>query len=349
MGRVARYKKGKASLNSYAGSEYTWGTGEVSTKKKKRSLTAEKHRTRKLKRRKGIHDDGGFDLPPEGDDFDMSDFVVKKQKKKSLDDLLGPPQKHKTVVPSNMKKASDDHPTGGEEGNTPVAKITNDSVRIGNITKKIHIPLDDKEELRAAKLLKLDPKTGKSLSKANTRETKIEGRRPGESMNAFKRRLKDETQIALANNYKKTKESEADIEKKLEKAQRKKEYARLRKLKKKGKLATSDDDVDDFNDDLARLRAQKAAKSTDGFITGEEAVRFLEQAAQPPIFNQLPRGANNKLKLKMKGVKGDKKPGLDEEKIEAEQNAMEIMRRKVQAQYALMKAKRKQEGGNFHL
>ena len=51
----------------------------------------------------------------------------------------------------------------------------------------------------------------------------------------------------------------------------------------------------------------------------------------------------------MKEVKGDKKPGLDEEKIEAEQNAMEIMRRKVQAQYALMKAKRKQEGGNFHL
>lgn len=345
MGRVARYKKGKASLNSYAGSEYTWGTGEVSTKKKKRSLTAEKHRQRKLKRRKGTHDDGGFDIPPEGDDFDMSDFVVKKQKKQ---DLLGPPQKHKTVVPSHMKKSSNNNSTGGEEGTIPVAKVTNDSINIGNTTKKIHIPLDDKEELRAAKLLKLDPKTGKSLSKANTRETKIEGRRPGESMNAFKRRLKDETQIALAKNYKKTKESEADIEKKLEKAQRKKEYARLRKLKKKGKLAISnDDDVDDFNNDLARLRAQKATK--DGFITGEEAVRFLEQAEQPPIFNQLPRGANNKLKLKMKGVKEDKKLGLDEEKIEAEQNAMEIMRRKVQAQYALMKAKRKQEGGNFHL
>jgi hypothetical protein len=40
---------------------------------------------------------------------------------------------------------------------------------------------------------------------------------------------------------------------------------------------------------------------------------------------------------------------MDEKKIKAEQNTMEIMRRKVQAQYAILKAKRKQENSSFHL
>ena len=44
----------------------------------------------------------------------------------------------------------------------------------------------------------------------------------------------------------------------------------------------------------------------DGFITVEQAaahtsISFLEQAEQPPIFQQLPRGGQNKLKMKMRG------------------------------------------------
>jgi len=35
---------------------------------------------------------------------------------------------------------------------------------------------------------------------------------------------------------------------------------------------------------------------------------------------------------------------MDNVKIKAEQNAMEAMRRKVQASYAILKAKRRQEG-----
>ena len=127
-------------------------------------------------------------------------------------------------------------------------------------------------------------------------------------------------------------------------AQRKKEYLKNKKQKKKKSAAPTYDS--DSDDDFP-----SRSKQTDGFITGEEAaaqiaarVSYSEFAEAPPTFKQLPRGAKNKLKLRQRGVKTDDKGvKMDESKIKAEQNAMEIMRKKVIASYALLKAKRSQE------
>lgn len=75
-----------------------------------------------------------------------------------------------------------------------------------------------------------------------------------------------------------------------------------------------------------------------------EDVHFTEQAERPPMFKQLPRGAKPK---ETKVTKGGK-PGMTEAQIKAESNAMELIRRRAQAQYASIKAKRKR-AGEFHL
>jgi len=318
MGRVAKYKKVKKFDKDHRAGEYVWGT-KVSTKKKTRSVTAEKYRSKKMKRTEFI-DDGGFDLPPEKDDFDIDDlnFVVQKEKKRSADDGLVIPT-HQTVIPSA--------PVVGDANAMPAAIVKNNTVKLGNRTVQLDIPINEREEIKAAKLLQIDPKTGKSKSKND--KVIIEGRQQGESMNAFRGRLKEETKNALAENYKKQKAPDEDDEERLAKIQRKKEYAKLRKMKRKGKVPVSQNANNNYDSD-------------DGFVTGEQAVSFLDRVDRPPIFKQIPRGAHKKLKLEIKGVKDDSGGKMDEGKIKAEQNSMEIMRRKVQAQYAIMKEKRRQ-------
>eukprot|EP01083_Nonionella_stella_P249231 862057_1 len=100
MGRVARYKKTKASFNDFKGGEYVWGTQAIS-KSKKRSKTAEKHLKKKSKKRDTEND--GFNLPGGKDEFDVSDFVVKKQKLKNVGEELATPttQQQVTMTPSH--------------------------------------------------------------------------------------------------------------------------------------------------------------------------------------------------------------------------------------------------------
>lgn len=363
MGRVASYKKVKASYKNHHGGEYVWGTS-ATNKSKKRSVTSQQHQKKKLKSRENrdtIVDDGGFDLPPDKDDFDLEDFVVKKQTKKRLDHDLLLPKSNSTMTTVRTSSSSDGlsndangtadaETTADASGAKPTAIVKSDDIRIGNTNVACHIPADDREEIRAAKMLRMDPKTGKSTSKQATKKSSIEGRREGESMNAFHRRLKEDTANALAENYKKNLSSNDPApvgdggEEKLTKAQRKKEYSKMRKKKRKGKSSTrNSDQYDTLSDDEEAAAAVR--------------VSFLDRAEQPPTFSakQIPRGAHKKLKMKMKDDgKNDgssSKATMDEGKIKAEQNAMEIMRRKVQAQYALMKARRRQEhqgANNFH-
>ena len=322
MGRVAKYKKVKKFDKDHQAGEYVWGS-KASTKLKTRSVTAEKHRSKKMKRTEGVRDDGGFDLPPDKDDFDIDDlnFVVKKEKKRSADDGLVTPT-HQTVIPSAPVVAD------ANANAMPAAVVKNNTVKLGNRTVQLNIPINEREEIKAAKMLQIDPKTGKSKSK-NDKIINIEGKQQGESMTAFNRRLKEETKNALAENFKKRKAPDEDDEERLAKIQRKKEYAKLRKMKRKGKVPVSQSADNNYDSD-------------DELVTGEQAVSFLERAERPPTFKQLPRGAHKILKMEMKGVKGDSGGKMDEGKIKAEQNSMEIMRRKVQAQYAIMKEKRMQ-------
>jgi len=316
MGRVARYKKTKSFDKEHRGGEYVWGSMS-STKKKKRSLTAERHYKKKSKR-KGFIEDGGFDLPPGKDDFDLADLVVKKQKKRKLD--------HDLNMPSSQIETA---------GNSqPSTKVTSERVKIGNKIVPCAIPQNDQEERRMVRSLNIDKRTGKSSTDLR-KESSIEGRRKGESMNAFNRRLKEETDMALANDHKnKRAQDVTDDREQISKSQRRKEF-----LKKKKKKQTSDsqDGFRSFSKDW----------TDEGLMVSEQVVTrpsFLEQAEQPPTFKQLPRGAKAKVVVK----KDPDGKSLDEVKIKAEQNAMEVMRRKVQAQYAKIKAKRREEG-KFHL
>jgi len=184
-------------------------------------------------------------------------------------------------------------------------------------------------------------------------------------MSSFKQRVHEEVKQLIVDSKR---DGGANSKKNPEKSDRRKEYLKNKKKKKKGNRSIDYDDEDNYgNSDSA----------ADTFVTGERAVAVMaassstasarnatpiglnDQVERPPIFNLLPRGANKLSKKKRSdnynedGNTGDgngkkKRSSMNESQIAAEHNAMEVMRRKVQAQYALVKAQRKRDG-DFHL
>jgi len=193
------------------------------------------------------------------------------------------------------------------------------------------IPKTDKDESKVSRILKLETQLKESIKKKTTESF---ARMEGESKRAFNKRTKIETRQII----------QKTAEKNPEKRLKKKEFMNnKKKSKKKGSGS-----FNQFND------SQESADDDDGdsFITGERAVaamadevRFGEQAERPPVFRQLPRGA------KAKGEKpktASKSKGMTDDEVAREKGAMEMMRRRVQAQYAAIKEKRKR-AGDFHL
>jgi hypothetical protein len=187
------------------------------------------------------------------------------------------------------------------------------------------VPASLQEEKKVARILKIseDPKPKDEILK----------RVDGESKKAFYKRVKQETRQLIRQDKMQSHNPE--------KRQRKKEFMNAKKKAKKGKGSNQTDDDSDFdargdgNDD------------NDTFITGEQAAArqssIHDQVERPPSFQQLPRGAMHKKATMQQNDKS--KPNFQ---VELEHKAMEDMRRKVQAQYALIKAKRK-ESRDFHL
>jgi len=300
MGRVAKYKKiktcdpfskkngGRIDLESVG----IWGLGDTGRKPKKRSLKAQA--ARKKKRRN--NDDDGFDVPPEGDDFDLADLTGSLKKEK---------------LPLELE--------GLAVGNNKDFIKSNATIKISTVPDSVQ------QEKEMCKLLKLDKQVEKKPVVAE------EGRMEGESKKAFHKRVKAETRQII--------KRERVERHNPEKRQRKKEFLKNKKKKKKGKVSSYNDSTDDdYN-----------AEEGSALITGEQAVaaraaatevKFGEQAERPPVFRQLPRGAMKKAeKTTTKGT-------MSSEDVEAERAEMEKMRRKVQAQYAVIRQKRK---GEFHL
>jgi hypothetical protein len=184
----------------------------------------------------------------------------------------------------------------------------------------------EKEEKRINKLLKIDAQVETKTKKANVPE-----KMPGESKGAYRKRVHAETR-QLMNEARKSKASG-------KKKEKQKEFFKNKKLKKKGLVAAGHDneDVDDSDgDDIIRERVKDTPK-------------FGEVAERPPEFRALPRGAAKKDSVSDRGKfqpKSKKRKAMDSEDVAKEQQAMEIMRRKVQAQYALVRQKRR---GEFHL
>ena len=378
MGRVSKYKKvkavdpfskqkkGKAAASART-SEYVWGTGDNGRRDKKRSLKAQRHQARKLgggsmsdgrRRAREAAGAGGFDLLPSGkDDFDLADLMgsVKRQKRPRLDDGLADPRRRNEPTTVSKKSKS----KGGAAAAASAASS-------GASQPTPSIPETDAEEKRVARILKFskDSKsggsgkggsgsksaTGSSSAAKKDSKSQISGRKEGESMRAFERRVKEETRLILLEQA-----SESKLTSK-EKAAKKKEFLKSLKNKKKnrkcgggGGRPRSGSSDDEYGSD-----GGYGDDEDGGLVTGERAVAAAARAAissgaaihdqveRPPTFELLPRGATKKAK------KEGGKLGMDEQKRRAEQRAMDNLRAKVQAQYAVIKQKRKR-AGNFHL
>ena len=192
-----------------------------------------------------------------------------------------------------------------------------------------------REEKRIARLLRLDEKRAEEKKKEF--EKKLE-RKKGETMKDFRARARLETTLQFKKNH-------HELVTNPERHEKKREFMKNKRKRRKGSNKfldeTSNDEPDTQSDD-------------DGFVSGEAAVAavalahksdtpvFGEQVERPPTFRQLPRGA----KAKEEPPHNILKMAMKEEDVAAEQDAMEKMRRKVQAQYAMVRKKRQ---GGFHL
>ena len=387
MGRVSKYKKikavdpfskkkkGKAAISSRA-SEYVWGSGDNGRREKKRSMKAQRHQARKLegasdgrRRAREAAGAGGFDLPPSGkDDFDLADLVgsVRRQKRPRIDDGLADTRRRTEAV-SRKSKGGDTASAAAGGGSGGATQPTPS------------IPETDAEEKRVARILKLSKNSksgsvgttssgaggkggsGKSAASSSSLPTtkkesksQISGRREGESMRAFERRVKEETRLILLEQASKSKLVSK------EKVAKKKEFLKSLKSKKKnrkggggagGGRPRSGSSDDEYGSDDGY-----GGGGGGGLVTGERAVAAAARAAasgaaihdqveRPPTFELLPRGATRKATKK---AKEGEKLGMDEQKRRAEQRAMDNLRLKVQAQYNVIKQKRKR-AGDFHL
>jgi hypothetical protein len=378
MGRVAKYKKIKA-FDPYSkknGGQVDlskvgiWGMGADGRKEKKRSRRSEQLRRNKQqqreggttmtkKRKAGEEDDknnktksvkkvrdGGFDIPPtDKDEFDMSDLVgsVKRQKIQSNAVLFGDVEHDVNHINSNKKST------------VTTATTTTTTTSSNNSGSLVPVFASDQEERKAARMLRIQ----QQVDQANkTKVQQAAARQPGESKRAYQKRTTMETRHIIQ----KTKVEQHNPEKR----QKKKEFLTAKKKsgkKNKGGTTTqnrwtrageqdANDDVDDDDDD------DDDNNSTDNRATvGDNGTRmvFGEQVERPPVFQHLPRGAKVKEQQQeryrmiqnIKNRNTNQKTMTDSE-IQAECHSMDVLRRKVQAQYAAVKASRRREG-DFHL
>lgn len=340
MGRVSRYKKVKKSLTSAtggksgthrgSGGETIWGYTDCGRKPKKRSLTVLKLRARNNKKRKrSSDDDDGFDLEVTGgDDFD-------------LHDLVGSIRKERMPVVDEQPPKQDDHSFSITK--VPEIAMKEETSKSNIIPKEKHNDHDhvtpSSSSLEAvvveeAKLLKSLEKQIEPVAKSGI-VTDL-GRKPGESKRAYNKRVKLETRLIIQN----TKKSSRNPEKQ----QRKKEFMKnKKKLKKKRNNQRADDDDDDDSEDDEYRIPKSGTNSID------PPVVFGEQAERPPIFKVLPRGAVPKPTKKNNHNNSKNSSSKNKQTSNISSEEMEIMRRKVQAQYSSIKAQRRQTGANFHL
>jgi hypothetical protein len=316
MGRVSRYKKIKAfdPYSKQNGGRVNlddvgvWGLGADGRKTKKKSKTVQK-----IKAQKHLL------LRAEKKDPNSRDFDAPPQDKDDFDltDLMGTLKKEKPVVLA-------EEPLPIREAQTLATKaVPSQSL--------LHIHPQDEH---AHKLLKLD-----SQVEPRKKVVEAQGRMEGESKKAYQRRVKTETR-QIINRVKMDEHNP-------EKRKRKKDFLTAKKKNKKGKKSSTYVGQDDEDSD-----DQSVEGGEDKFVTGEQAVaarardkvQFGEQALRPPTIRMAPRGAPKRAELKNQS--SDKK--MNDEDVSAEQKSMELMRRKVQAQYRLIKLQRK-NAGDFHL
>ena len=176
-------------------------------------------------------------------------------------------------------------------------------------------------------------------------------------MRAFERRVKEETRLILLDLA-----AGSKIMSK-EKTLRTKEFFKTLKSKKKrpkggagggrnNNFGDDGEDDRDGNDDGAFVTGERAVAASAAAAARVGAVAsglsLHDQVERPPTFELLPQGATRSARKDGSTRNdGERGAGMDRKNIRAEQMAMDALRAKVQAQYAIIKQKRKR-AGEFH-
>ena len=339
MGRVARYKKVKA-FDPYSQQNRgkaldldtvgIWGLNGGGDGRKARKVS---QTVRKLRAKRGKNFtsrapvlDAAYE---HGDDFDLHDLVGSLKKEAlptvALSDAKTPPV---AAGPGAASASSTSvQPPNATSGGVPTVTSSNPSIANSEFTETRSSELEDDEKV--LRRLKLDappvPPPANPIVKAP-------GRMPGESQRAFQCRVKSETRQIM----RKTRQEQHNPEKR----QRKKEFLNRKKQAKKPKTSLQtqmrpshpESDNDDNEPKDATPRAMRLV--------------FGEQVEAPPVFRQTPRGAIPKAAAR--SIASGKTTGMKPDQVQAEHDAMEQLRQRVQAQYAQVKAQRKRNG-DFHL
>lgn len=346
MGRVAKYKKVK-SFDPYSKKNRgnvdlqqvgVWGLGDNGRKAKKRSKKAERMHAKKSRNinsktnpKKKLFDDGGFDVPPtEKDEFNMADLMgsIKRQKVETKD-ILGSDISSMTNANPVTSIERTSTPNNKNEMGESYDKIVTSTGNVANI------PKTDQDESRVTRLLRLD----KQEERRSEKEKQLSHERiEGESKRAFGKRVRAETRQII---------KQSTTTKNHDKIQRKKEFLTNKKKKRKGGGSYSYSDEVDDEDTYGNVSYNSKDARGKESLLANEPVRFGEQAERPPTFRQIPRGAKSKSNT-TQAAKSVKTESMSDHQIESERDTMELMRRRVQAQYRALKSLRK-DAGDFHL
>jgi hypothetical protein len=321
MGRVARYKKVK-SVDPFAKAR-TW-TEDVGDKcnvrrVKKRSKTAQKLKDQKNKKRKYADnkkgcDDGGFDLPPDGEDeFDMADLLgsVKRQKLKSDDFLRG---SNSILDSAAIAKSMIISSSSGEKLASKVEKVDTRGVK------------STSQKPREQKNAKVTGKNAAAATKATSYGIEITAHTPTREIIAACNKPINQQLGAEGTNSKQAK---------------RKAFFEQKKLKKKNKRSqgydSEDDDYNKPHSTATSVTKKPTSQHTAHALVARSALD--DQVERPPIFSALPRGALKKKTAAAKGKNKDDSAKAD--MIRKEQKALEAMRQRVMAQYAALRESRR--------
>jgi len=309
-----------------------------------------------------------FDAAPASfhDEFDMQDLVgsVKKQ---NIDTV---PEGVETIVSLPVAaSASASASVSGTENNDGTHTTTTGDTATEAAATKPPPHAEEEEEWNVTKLLRLEQQDERQQQK---QQHAAQGRRDGESKRAYNKRTKLETNLLIKESQMKSGTRNP------ERRKLKKEFLNNKKKNKKRKTNKffnyqADKEGTDTGTGAAAV-AETEARTYFGNNQPEEKsfstyaddyVRFGEQATRPPQFQNIPRGASksknaNNINVRMHHTnhttrRKEEDGGnsattaktttttMSNAQVQAEHDAMERMKRKIQAQYRAIKVKRQQQ------
>jgi len=330
MGRLSRYRKvknfdklgkrtnsGKVSGKSL-NEEYVWGTS-ICQKAKTKSLTVHHKQKKRLKNKSkkkiklsnNIMDDSVhfFDIPSDKDDYDIKNMVGSLKKETFASTMA--------FAKYEFPKKSLDSPFLSSSL-PPPAIVNSHPIDISGLSVSCAIPCTEKEEHL------LHTNIHANLFRLKDNKKNITGLKVGESMNAFKRRMKEESRLAIIHDIHSNKTGRINPEKR----KRRTNFLQQKKLLKKNRKRLSSRTNNFFKMDESALSGIYIEKSHERENMKCRLMTLLDPVKKPFDIGIFTRAMKKK---KSKVTKSTN----DEDNII-------VTKRKVEKMYAMIKAKRRE-------